>query len=81
MSNPLIQFRAAHGLSRPELALATGIPYNALWRAEAGYPRKLEPNLVRFLVESGYQGDPQADYRGWREELGNTVRKEHRLAG
>jgi len=72
--NPIKHFREQRGLSRREMALAAGIGYGELWRAEQGYSLKLHPQLVKFLRECGYPGDPLHDYTAWREKEGLSVR-------
>jgi|AntAceMinimDraft_16_1070373.scaffolds.fasta_scaffold04027_6 transcriptional regulator with XRE-family HTH domain len=74
MKNPITEVREELGLSRRQFALAAGVGYAELWRSEAGYARSLHPEVIQFLKQKGYAGDPESEYACWREELGNIIR-------
>lgn len=73
MENPVAKFREETGLDRRDFAVAAGISYGELWNAEAGYTRKLHAQLVKLLAEHGYPGNPEEDYKQWREEVGQVI--------
>ena len=73
MENPVAKFREETGLDRRDFAVAAGVSYGELWNAEAGYSRKLHSQLVRLLAEHGYPGNPEEDYKKWREEIGHAI--------
>lgn len=74
MKNPVTTTRERLGLTRRQLALAARVPYEEVWKCEAGYKQMLHSHLVQYLSESGYKGDSAADYRQWRDEVGAGIR-------
>lgn len=74
MKNPVSATREAMSLTRREFALAANLPYEEVWRCEAGYRQDLHSQLSQYLKEVGYEGNPAADYRQWRDEVGAGIR-------
>lgn len=66
--HPIAVFRQKRGLTRTALALAAGVGYQEVFRAERGYMLRVHPRLAAWLRENGYPGDPQDDHARWREE-------------
>ena len=64
--NPVVGLRKTLGLSRAQLARATGIAYTELGRAEAGYCPTLPTRVLAALVAAGVP-EPEAAYQRWRE--------------
>ena len=57
-----------------------GISYWAITRLECGHRKSVTPAIVERLKELGYPGDPSTDYRAWREELREELKKKVRKA-
>lgn len=68
-TNPIIQLRENHGLTRRELSLCTGIAYGSLSAAEQGLSVKLGANIAN-AVGKALGVNPEklsAFYSKWRE--------------
>ncbi len=68
MENPVQLARKNSGLTRGELAIAAGVSYSEVWKAESGYCVRLNNRLAEFLQRKGLIDNPQEEYRKWRSE-------------
>lgn len=57
MDNPIKTIRHRHALSRKELAQLAGVPYNGVYRTEAGLVQHPHARIVQALADLGY--DPE----------------------
>lgn len=67
VSNPVQAVREDLKLTRLEFAIACGISYAEIFKAENGYTQSLNANLASFLKNSNLSDDPDTDYQAWRE--------------
>lgn len=65
--NPIKQARNRVGVSRTQLAVASGVSYGEVFKAETGRTRVLNSNLARFLREQHLLDRPENEYLKWRE--------------
>jgi len=77
-TNPIKKWRKEKGVTREALAVLLGINYWTLTRVECGQWNSITPALAQRLKGLGYPGDPNADYRAWREKLREELEEKMR---
>lgn len=80
MKNPITKTRQEIGLSRRDLAIASGVPYAEVWKAEAGYCSNLNRRLADYLERTGFMREPQKRYTEWRSEEAETLTRKRQEA-
>ena len=73
--NPIERARRKLGLSRTDFAVAAGVSYSEIFRAETGQTRTLNPDLAGFLRELKSLDDPKGTYLRWRESHRAAIMK------
>lgn len=74
-SNPVIEARKETGLSRVELAQASGLGYARIAAAEAGYSSTIGKTIINTLSRHGIDTSGLEDaYRKWRYEQTKDIR-------
>lgn len=74
LKNPVVRIREELGLSRKELAHATGIRYDGLYLVEAGLIARPHRRLLEFLEGLGYDPkDVTREYLLYRQALHENV--------
>lgn len=70
MVNPVKELRDRTGWDRRRFAVATGLDYNDIYRAEHGYPSKLPRRMARQLANHAgiIESDVQQQYQSWRQQ-------------
>jgi hypothetical protein len=71
--NPVAEARRQSGVSRSDFAMAIGVSYHELFRAEQGYTKTLNARIARFLEENSLLEDPARQYDEWRARQGKRA--------
>lgn len=80
VENPITKTRQGLGLTRRDLAIASGVPYAEVWKAEAGYCSHLNRRLADYLERTGLMREPQERYTVWRSEEAEALTRKSQEA-